>query len=79
MPKKVPLIAVTVFRDGKAKELPVGKPADFTEDEVAEIESMVPGSLRDPIVEVAAASVSADPAPVAKPAAGKKAAKDDGL
>lgn len=79
MPKKVPLISVTVFRDGKAKELPVGRPADFTEDEVAEIESMVPGSLRDPIVEVAAATVSADPAPVAKPAAGKKASKDTDL
>lgn len=79
MPKKVPLIAVTVFRDGKGKELPIGRPADFTEDEVAEIEAMVPGSLRDPIVEVAAASVSADPAPAVKAAAGKKAAKDDGL
>ena len=79
MPKKVPLISVTVFRDSKPVALPVGKPFDFTEDEVAEIDAMVPGSLRDPIVEVAAASVSADPAPAAKPAAGKKTAKDDGL
>lgn len=78
MPKKVPLISVTVFRDGKAKEAPLNRPFDFTEDEVAEIESMAPGSLRDPIVEVAATSVSADPAPAAKPT-GKKVAKDDGL
>ena len=76
MPKKVPMIAVTVFRDGKAKELPVGKPADFTEDEVAEIESMVPGSLRDPIVEVAAVSVVATKSAV-PPA--KKAGKDADL
>lgn len=76
MPKKVPLISVTVFREGKPIALPVNKPFDFTEDEVDEIESMVPGSLRDPIVEVASATVSA-PAAKTAPTKAQKAAKDN--
>lgn len=76
MPKKVPLISVTVFRDGKPLALPVNKPYDFTEDEVDEIDALAPGALRDPIVEVASADVSA-PAAKTAPTKAQKAAKDN--
>lgn len=79
MPKKVPLISVTVFRDSKPVALPVGKPFDFTEDEVSEIEAMMPGGLRDPIVEVPSASTSTPAATKSATPVAKKAAKDDGL
>ena len=77
MPKKVPLISVTVFRNNKPVALPVGKPFDFTEEEVAEVEAMQPGGLRDPIVEVASATVSAPPAAQTKTVAPKKSKDSD--
>jgi len=78
MPKKIPLIAITVHRDGKPVVPPVGKPFDFTEDEIAEVNGMVAGAMRDPVNE----SPVAAPAPAAPAATGTKAkakAGDDGL
>lgn len=76
MPKKIPLVSVTVFRDNKPVALPVGKPFAFTDAEVQEVEAAIPGALRDPINEVAP---PAEPEPVTK--GGTKGGKkgDDSL
>jgi hypothetical protein len=77
MPKKVPLIAVTVHRDNRPFDVPVNKPFNFTDDEVNEVEAAVPGALRDPVNEAAASAPA--PAAGAKAAAAAKAgAKAEG-
>jgi hypothetical protein len=78
MPKKVPLISVTVHRDNKPMVLPVGKVFAFTEEEVSEINAMVPGSLRDPVNEAPVGPVQddAEKAPAKTPA---KASKNSDL
>jgi hypothetical protein len=62
MPKFVAVQGVRVHRDGKAVDVPLNEPFDFTDEEVADIQAMNPGAIREPINE--------SPAP-AKAAAGK--------
>ena len=80
MPKKVPLIAITVHRDNKPIVPPVGKSFDFTDAEIAEVEAMMPGGLRDPVNEAPVATIAPaapSPAPAAKGAKGAKGSDSD--
>lgn len=81
MPKKIPLISVTVHRNGKAVEPTIGKPFDFTAEEIAEVLQAVPGSMRDPVNEEAAPAPAAVVAPAAdtKAKGGKKATSDEDM
>lgn len=45
MPKRSPVNTVVVMRDGKRVVPPIGKPFDFTAEEVADFERILPGSL----------------------------------
>lgn len=45
MPKRSPVNTVVVHRDGKRVVPPIGKPFDFTADEIADFERILPGSL----------------------------------
>lgn len=72
MPNRVPLQSVVVQRDGNNVVPPIGAVFEFTEQEVADIESANPDTLSATI------AVAADDVPVAKPAGkGKKAPQDD--
>lgn len=57
MPKKVPLISIGVQRDGKTMNPEIGKPFDFTDEELTDIAKMeaVAGVdyVRDPVNEEA--------------------------
>lgn len=76
MPKKVPLISITVHREKRPVDVPVNKPFDFTEEEVEQIEAAVPGSLRDPVNEVNSQVTAAATPPAGKGKAGKGADGD---
>ena len=49
---KVPLMSITVVRNGERVEPPVNKPFAFTSDEVDYISRVSPGALRNVSVEV---------------------------
>ena len=52
MPVLIPVKAsVKVVRKGKRVAVPVGKPFQFTDDEVSTIHKIMPGALRAPVVE----------------------------
>lgn len=53
MPQKVPLMSLTVVRDGKSLIPQIGKPFDFTDEEIEQFaqSSMAHKMFRDPIVE----------------------------
>lgn len=67
---KVPTIGITVFRDGKRKDLSPGIPFPFTSEEVEQITSMAgEDALRDPVNETKATPEPApEPAPAPAPA-----------
>jgi len=54
MPKKIPLHAVVVVRNGKQVTATPGVLFDFTEEEVAELADIAPEALRDPVNEAPA-------------------------
>lgn len=45
---KVPNVTVSVKRDGKKVRALPGVAFDFTEEEITQVEGMLPGCLRDP-------------------------------
>lgn len=55
MPKKVPLVSIGVARDGKTVYPPIGKPFDFTKEEVADMDKLAKSDrkeyYRDPLNE----------------------------
>lgn len=51
MPVRIPYHQVVVHRDGKNIHVPVGKPYEFTSDEIAHFHANNPESLRRPINE----------------------------
>ena len=57
---KVPNVTVSVKRDGKKVRALPGVAFDFTEQEIAEVEGMVPGCLRDPQNESAQVATTAE-------------------
>lgn len=72
MPNRVPLQSVVVQRDGSNVVPPIGAVFEFTDKEVADIESVNPDALSATI------SVAADDVPATKSAGkGKKAATED--
>lgn len=81
----VPLFAVTVMRDNVRLPVPIGKPFEFTEEEVADLDRAASAELpayRRPIVEASQDDDEAATKPAAKPAAkqtGKAASKDSDL
>lgn len=75
MPKKVPLISIGVARDGKTVFPEIGKPFDFSKEEVSDMEALAKADkkeyFRDPVNE------DGDAAPAAKKADKKDGKKDD--
>lgn len=67
MTKHIPVQTVTVVRDGKNFIPPIGKPFDFTDKEMTDIERLNPDCIRKPVNE--------DPAEVAEPVVEKNAPK----
>lgn len=70
MPKRIPLGAIGVTRNGKTVYPTIGEVFDFTSDEVAELNALEKSSktqlIRKPIVEGAADDQGNGGAPVAK-------------
>jgi hypothetical protein len=66
MPKKVPLVSIGVARNGKTIFPEIGKPFDFTAEEIADMDNATKASgvthYRDPLNEVADEPVAAKPA-----------------
>lgn len=52
MPIRVPVQTVIVHRNGKNIAAPIGKPFEFTNEELAEIKAINPRAIRMPINEV---------------------------
>lgn len=77
MPKRTAVQTITVVRDGKTVTPTIGKPFNFTEDEIEQIEAMNPDAISTKI-EV---EVEDDPEPAAavKPVVAKKKASAEGL
>lgn len=77
MPKKVPLIRIGVQREGVTVYPEIGKPFDFTKEEVADITKLAENDkadyIRNPVNEDAA-----EAKPAAKAAAGGGKAGDTG-
>lgn len=46
MPKRVPVNTVIVKRDGKSFAPPIGKPFDFTQSELDDINRLMPNAVR---------------------------------
>ena len=71
---RVPVQSVVVVRNGKFETPELGKPFNFTQLEIDDIEASNPGAIRKPVVEKA-------DEPAAKPAAktAGKAKADEGL
>jgi hypothetical protein len=44
---------ILVVRDGKQVEPVIGKPFDFTDSEIKEIEKLTPSAITKPVVEAA--------------------------
>lgn len=55
MPTRVPHHQIVVHRDGKNIRVPIGKPFDFTQDEVDQVRESHPHALRHPVNEGRAA------------------------
>lgn len=53
MPKHVPLVSTVVVRDGKRHYPTVGKPFNFSDEEVKTIKALHPTGLRKPVNESA--------------------------
>lgn len=53
MPKRVPTASVIVIREGKRVSPPLNKGFNFTDDEITQINAIMPGALRKPINESA--------------------------
>ena len=51
MPKRIPVNAVQVVRDGKLIQAPLGVPFDFTAGELEDIKRLTPGAVRAPVNE----------------------------
>lgn len=51
MPIRIPVKGVIVFRDKQQVRPPLGKPFEFTQQEVDDLEKAAPGHIRKPIVE----------------------------
>lgn len=64
MPIRIPTCTVIVQRNGKNFAPPIGKSFEFTADEVAAINKVMPVALRKPVNETVEAPVAA---PEAKP------------
>lgn len=75
MTKRIPVQTITVVRDGKNFIPPIGKPFDFTDEEMADIERLNPAAIREAVNEDPAA---AEPPAEKKPAKGKKEPEGDG-
>lgn len=57
MPVRIPHHTVVIHRDGKNIRPPIGKPFNFTSDEIEEITGLHPRALRRPVHEHVAAPV----------------------
>lgn len=68
MPKRIPTCTVIVQRDGKNFKPPIGKPFEFSADEIDQVNRVMPHALRKPVNEEAA-PVSQAPAPAPAQAA----------
>lgn len=76
MPKRIPVQTVIVNRDGKQIAAPIGKPFDFTNEELADIKAVNPDAVRiavneDPEPEAQNLPVAAAAEPVAADVAAK--------
>ncbi len=60
MPKRIPVNAVQVVRDGKLIQAPLGVPFDFTAGELEDIKRLTPGAVRAPVNEGADEPVKVD-------------------
>lgn len=79
MPKRTPVQTVTVVREGKTVYPAIGKPFNFTEDEINQIEAANPDAISTKI-EVEVEDDPVDPAPAVKPVVAKaKKASAEGL
>lgn len=70
---RVPVQSVVVVRNGKFETPELGKPFNFTQSEIDDIEASNPAAIREPVVEKAA-----EPAKPAARTTGKAKA-DEGL
>lgn len=73
MTKRIPVQTITVVREGKNFIPPIGKPFDFTDEEMADIEKLNPAAVREAVNED-----PADPPAEKKAAKGKKDPEGDG-
>jgi hypothetical protein len=71
MPKRVTTVSTTVVRDGKRVDIAAGKPYNFTEAEIRDLNTMHPGALRKGVNETAA-----EPADESAPAGTAEATSD---
>lgn len=51
MPIRIPVKGVIVFRDKQQVRPPLGKPFEFTQQEIEDLERAAPGHVRKPIME----------------------------
>lgn len=51
MPIRIPVKGVLVFRNGIQVRPTLGKPFDFTDEELKDLDRVAPGHVRKPIVE----------------------------
>ena len=51
MPKRIPVTAVHVYRNGKEFVPPIGQAFDFTAEELADINAVNPDAVRKPVNE----------------------------
>ena len=51
MPIRIPVKGVIVFRDKQQVRPPLGKPFEFTQQEIEDLEKAAPGHVRKPIME----------------------------
>jgi len=76
MPMRVPTISTVVVREGKRKTVEPGKPFNFSDEEIEQINRIYPGGLRKPVNETnAAAQALADEAAPDEDEAEDEAAK----
>lgn len=78
MPKRIPTCTVIVQREGKNFKPAIGKPFDFTADEIEEINNVMPSALRKPVNEEAAPESKPPAAPQGKQPQGGKPQADKG-
>lgn len=80
MPIRIPTQSVIVQRNGSNYVPPVGKPFNFTADEVAEVNALAPDALRKPVNEEVEGEqqTTASKTPTATTAAAKTGGKGKG-